>query len=71
MGLKILKSSNFRAKNGFGPNLKAGMDATILKESFATNQSYGSAEMLKKSNDFRFLLEETSFLRPAAADRNS
>ena len=36
MGLKILKSSNFRAKSAFGPNLKAGMDATILKESFAT-----------------------------------
>ena len=27
--------------------------------------------MLKKSNDFRFLLEDTSFLRPASADRNS
>ena len=35
-GTEILKSSDFRAKNGFGPNLKAGMDATILKESFAT-----------------------------------
>ena len=27
--------------------------------------------MLEKSNDFRFLFKETSFLRPAAADRNS
>ena len=52
VGLKILKSSNFRAKSAFGPNLKAGMDATILKESFATIKSYGSAGMLKKSNDF-------------------
>ena len=51
----IITNEAFEPKTAFGPKLKAGMDATILKESFATIQSYGSAQMLKKSNDFRFL----------------
>ena len=35
-GAENFEVFNFRAKKAFGPNLKAGMDATILKESFAT-----------------------------------
>ena len=47
------------------------MDATITDGSFATILSMGSAGMLMKSIDFDRFLEETSFLRPATADRNS
>ena len=54
MGLKILKSSDFRAKNGFGLNFKAGMDATTAQESFATILGNGSGWMSKKFNDFDF-----------------
>ena len=54
MGLKILKSSDFRAKNGFGLNFKAGMDATTAEESFATILGNGSGWMSKKFNDFEF-----------------
>ena len=35
-GAENFEVFNFRAKKAFGPNLKAGMDATILQESFAT-----------------------------------
>ena len=61
----------FETKTAFGPNFKAGMDATITDGSFATILSIGSAGMLTKSIDFDRFLEETSFLRPATADRNS
>ena len=32
----IITNEAFEPKTAFGPKLKAGMDATILKESFAT-----------------------------------
>ena len=54
MGLKILKSSDFRAKNGLSLNFKAGMDATTAEESFATILGNGSGWMSKKFNDFEF-----------------
>ena len=61
----------FGTKASVSPNFKAGMDATITDGSFATILSIGSAGMLTKSIDYDRFLEETSFLRPATADRNS
>ena len=37
-------AENFRAKNAFGPNLKAGMDATIRQFKEADIQGLASAE---------------------------
>ena len=64
MELKILNFSIFGTKSAFSPKQKAGMDATITDESFATILSNGSAQMLKKSIDLINFCEETSFLRP-------
>ena len=41
----------FETKTAFGPNFKAGMDATITDGSFATILSDGSAVMPPKSID--------------------
>ena len=44
----------FETKTAFGPNFKAGMDATTAEESFATILGNGSGWMSKKFNDFEF-----------------
>ena len=42
----------FETKTAFGPNFKAGMDATTAEESFATILGNGSGWISKKFNDF-------------------
>ena len=44
----------FETKIAFGPNFKAGLDATTAEESFATILGNGSGWMSKKFNDFDF-----------------
>ena len=51
----------FETKTAFGPNFKAGMDATITDGSFATILGYGSGWMSKKFNDFDFSFERHLF----------
>ena len=58
----------FETKTAFGPNFKAGMDATTAEESFATILGNGSSWMSKKfqePNVFFGLLkfEYCNFLR--------
>ena len=67
-----MKFSVFGSKSAFGPKLEAGVDATILEESYATTISSGSATMSKKFNDFDFLFGRHPFcvccLQAATAD---
>ena len=58
----------FETRTAFGPNFKAGLDATTAEESFATILGNGSSWMSKKFNDFDFSFERHLFrVRHSAA----